>query len=67
LTVTGLLQYITPVLQLALGLIVFHEPMPPARLLGFGLVWAALAVLTVDGLRANQRRRNALSRDSANL
>jgi chloramphenicol-sensitive protein RarD len=66
LTVTGLLQYITPILQLAIGLIVFHEPMPAARLLGFGLVWVALAVLTVDGLRANRRRRNALTRSVAN-
>jgi chloramphenicol-sensitive protein RarD len=55
LTMMGLLQYITPVLQFALGVTVFHEEMPPARLLGFGLVWIALAVLTFDGLR--QRRR----------
>ncbi|MEV4315932.1 EamA family transporter RarD [Actinocrispum sp. NPDC049592] len=59
LTVTGLLQYITPVLQLTLGLTVFGEPMPLPRLLGFGLVWVALAVLSVDGLRAGRRRRGA--------
>jgi chloramphenicol-sensitive protein RarD len=61
LTMTGLLQYITPVLQFILGLTVFHESMPPARLLGFGLVWVALAILSADGLRQNRRRRNALS------
>jgi chloramphenicol-sensitive protein RarD len=59
LTMTGLLQYITPVIQLALGLTVFHEDMPPARLLGFGLVWAALAVLTIDVLRSKRGRRRA--------
>nr|WP_264085131.1 EamA family transporter RarD [Kibdelosporangium phytohabitans] len=57
LTVLGLLQYITPVLQFTLGVTVFHEPMPTARLIGFGLVWLALAVLTFDGLR--QRRTAA--------
>ncbi|CAM4108070.1 EamA family transporter RarD [Kibdelosporangium persicum] len=57
LTMMGLLQYITPVLQFALGITVFGEAMPPARLLGFGLVWLALALLTFDGLR--QRRAAA--------
>ncbi len=57
LTMMGLLQYITPVLQFALGVTVFGEDMPPVRLLGFGLVWLALAVLTFDGLR--QRRQAA--------
>jgi chloramphenicol-sensitive protein RarD len=54
----GMLQYIAPVLQLGCGVLIFHEPMPPARLAGFALVWLALAVLTVDGLRqAGERRR----------
>jgi hypothetical protein len=34
--------------------LIFHEPMPPARLAAFALVWLALAVFTWDGLR--QRR-----------
>jgi EamA domain-containing membrane protein RarD len=52
LSTVGLLQYVTPLMQLALGVFVFHEPMPPARLVGFAIVWAALVVFTVDGLRA---------------
>jgi chloramphenicol-sensitive protein RarD len=47
----GILQYAAPVLQLASGVLIYHEPMPPARLAGFALVWAALVVFTVDGLR----------------
>jgi chloramphenicol-sensitive protein RarD len=47
----GILQYAAPILQLASGVLVYHEPMPPARLAGFALVWAALMVFTVDGLR----------------
>ena len=52
LSTVGLLQYVTPLMQLAIGVFVFSEPMPPARLAGFAIVWAALAVFTVDGLRA---------------
>ncbi|ASW57364.1 EamA family transporter RarD [Plantactinospora sp. KBS50] len=56
LTGLGMLQYLTPVLQLGCGILVFHEPMPPARLVGFALVWLALIVFTVDGLRTARRR-----------
>ena len=55
LTTVGLLQYLAPVLQLAIGVLVGGEQMPPARWWGFGLVWVALAVLTVDGLRHSRR------------
>jgi chloramphenicol-sensitive protein RarD len=51
LSTVGLLQYLTPVLQYLLGIVVFHETMPPARWAGFGLVWAALAVFTVEAVR----------------
>ena len=49
----GLLQYLAPVLQFLVGVLVRHEPMPPGRLAGFALVWCALAVLTVDVLRGS--------------
>ncbi|WP_091109269.1 EamA family transporter RarD [Geodermatophilus dictyosporus] len=52
LSTVGLLQYLTPLMQLAIGVFVYGEPMPPARLAGFAVVWAALAVFTVDSLRA---------------
>ena len=32
----GILQYVAPILQLACGVLIFHEPMPAARLAGFG-------------------------------
>ncbi|MGY1739205.1 MULTISPECIES: EamA family transporter RarD [unclassified Blastococcus] len=62
LSTVGLLQYVTPLMQLALGVFVFHEPMPPARLAGFVIVWVALAVFSLDSLRnarAGARRRAA--------
>lgn len=54
LSTLGLLQYLAPTLQLIFGLTVFHEPMPPVRLLGFCLVWAALVIFSIDGLRARR-------------
>jgi chloramphenicol-sensitive protein RarD len=52
----GLLQYLAPSLQLACGVLVFGEPMPFARLVGFILVWIALALFTWDGLRQFRAR-----------
>lgn len=63
LSLLGLLQYLTPTLQLLCGLIVFSEPMPPERLAGFVLVWIALIVLGTDAVRALRQR--AANRDIA--
>jgi chloramphenicol-sensitive protein RarD len=51
LSTVGLLQYLTPLMQLAIGVFVYDEAMPPARLAGFVIVWVALAVFTADSLR----------------
>jgi chloramphenicol-sensitive protein RarD len=56
LSAIGLLQYLAPILQLGCGVLIYNEPMPPARLAGFGLVWLALAVFTWDGLRRVRAR-----------
>ncbi len=61
LVTLGLLQYLAPTFQLLIGVLIFDEPLPPVRLAGFILVWAALALLTVEAL-AHQRR--ALRRSS---
>jgi chloramphenicol-sensitive protein RarD len=57
LSTLGLLQYLAPVLQFLTGVLLYDEPMPASRLVGFVLVWAALAVLTFDGLRQGHRTR----------
>jgi chloramphenicol-sensitive protein RarD len=59
LTVMGMLQYLTPVLQFLVGLLVVGEEMPASRWVGFALVWAALAVLSADGLHHSRRRVTA--------
>ncbi|NEA48644.1 EamA family transporter RarD [Streptomyces sp. SID10815] len=55
LSTLGLLQYLAPVFQFVLGVVYFHESMPPARWAGFALVWLALSLLTWDGLRTAHR------------
>jgi len=59
LSVIGLLQFLTPVLQFSVGVGIRHEKLPTAELLGFCLVWVALIVLSADGLRAQQGARRA--------
>ncbi|MDO5729489.1 MAG: EamA family transporter RarD [Actinomycetaceae bacterium] len=51
LAVLGLLQYIAPIMQLLIGVLIFHEHMEPARWIGTGLIWIGLVVLTWDSLR----------------
>jgi chloramphenicol-sensitive protein RarD len=53
----GFMQYLTPIIQFTLGLVVFQEPMPTARWLGFGLVWVSLVILSADMLRLRQKNR----------
>jgi chloramphenicol-sensitive protein RarD len=50
LATLGLFQYIAPTLQLALGIWWFGEVFDAGRLIGFGLIWAALAIYSVEGL-----------------
>ena len=51
LVTMGLLFYLNPALQMAWGVLVGHEPMPVGRWIGFGLIWVALAVLSVGSMR----------------
>lgn len=55
LVTIGLLQFLTPVMQL-LAALALGEHVSPARWAGFGIVWLALAVLTVDMLRQRPSR-----------
>ena len=55
LSTLGTLQYIAPSLQFVLGVAVYGEVMPVERWIGFGLVWVALVVFTVDLVRSRPR------------
>ena len=55
LATVGLVQYLSPTLQLLLGVWVFHEPFSSGRLVGFAFIWAALALVSADAIRQGLR------------
>ncbi|WP_223626545.1 EamA family transporter RarD [Microbacterium sp. EST19A] len=57
LTVIGMIQFVTPVMQFILGVAVLGEPMPAERWAGFIIVWIAIAVFVIDLLLAARRGR----------
>ncbi|MBB3213639.1 chloramphenicol-sensitive protein RarD [Herbaspirillum sp. Sphag1AN] len=50
LSLLGLLQYMTPTLQLLTGVLIYHEAFDGIRLTGFMVIWTALAVYSLEGL-----------------
>ncbi|MBD8704214.1 EamA family transporter RarD [Frigoribacterium faeni] len=57
LATIGLTQYLAPVLQLIVGVVLLHEEMPVTRWIGFAIVWVALIVLSTDAVRSSRRNR----------
>jgi len=60
LTVTGLLQYITPSILFLVGIVIFHEPLTLSKIIGFVFIWIALTFLGTDLVKSsrsiNQRK-----------
>ena len=54
LSTMGLLQFLSPTIQLVLALALYHEPFGRSRVAGFVAVWVALVVFALDEVR---RRR----------
>ncbi len=61
----GLLQYLAPTIQFALGLLVFGEEMPASRWTGFVLVWVALVIFTVEAVNHRRRQLRLVAQASA--
>ncbi len=59
LTLLGPLQYLVPTITFLLGWALYDEDLPWSRLVGFGLVWAALLIVTVDRVHSTVARRAA--------
>ncbi|MFD4181923.1 EamA family transporter RarD [Rhodococcus sp. NPDC058514] len=57
LVALGIIQYLTPSLQMLLGVAVLHEDMPGSRWAGFVLIWLALLIFTTDAVRRVRRSR----------
>ena len=67
LSTVGLLQFLTPFLQLLTGVLLLGEVVPASRWVGFALVWVALVVLSADMVRQVRRsraQRRARARDA---
>jgi chloramphenicol-sensitive protein RarD len=63
LSVLGLLQYLSPTLQFLLGVWLFHEHFDAGKLLGFALIWAALALFAGEGLLNRSQSAPAAKKD----
>ena len=59
LTVLGPMQYSVPTINFLLGWLVYNEELTPSRVVGFGLVWVALVIVTVDSIRRSRSASSA--------
>lgn len=53
-TILGPTNYLVPLINFFLGWVVYGEPLPAVRAVGFGLVWLALALVTYETLRSSE-------------
>jgi chloramphenicol-sensitive protein RarD len=61
LSTIGFLQYVTPTVQFLIAVIAYNEPFTRSHAAGFALIWAALLLFSVDGLRAFQATTPAIT------
>jgi chloramphenicol-sensitive protein RarD len=55
----GILQYVAPTIQFLLGVLVYGEALSPQRLVGFCVIWLALAIYTLEAVLRNGRAAQA--------
>ncbi len=65
MTAVGLLQYLAPTLQFLIGLVLFNEPFPRAKLIGFCLIWLALALYISENIYQRIWQKNNLKQKKA--
>ena len=63
LSTIGFFQYISPTLQFVCAVLIFKEPLSHSRLLGFALIWVALAIFLTGIGRGQLRARSEGRRD----
>ncbi len=54
-TLLGPLNLLVPVINFGLGWLIYDEPMPADRLVGFAFVWVALGVVMWDGIAGHRQ------------
>jgi len=55
LYLAGLLQYITPTIQLLIGILIYEEAFSSHQFIGFSLIWLALGVYTLEAFVHSRR------------
>lgn len=55
LSTLGILQYVAPTIQLIIGVVVYGEAFTQTRMVGFGLIWAALLLFALEGVLKRRR------------
>jgi chloramphenicol-sensitive protein RarD len=50
LSLVGILQYIGPTIQLLLGIYLYNEAFSPTKFIGYGLIWCALGLYSIESL-----------------
>ena len=59
LSTMGFFQYLTPSLQLLLGVFLYHEPFTPNHTVTFGLVWTAIVLYSSSSLLMHRDKTSA--------
>ncbi|WP_205747198.1 EamA family transporter RarD [Desulfopila sp. IMCC35006] len=57
LSTLGLMQYLAPSINLLLGIYIYGEEFPPARMVGFMLIWSALVIFMAENLLRHFRNK----------
>ena len=65
LITVGFFQYLAPTLTFLLATLVYSEPFTTAWAITFVLIWSALAVFTMDSLRARRNLRRSVGEGEA--
>lgn len=60
LSTLGLLQYMAPTINFFIGILLYHEDFPPERMIGFTIIWAALALYLAEGAFRRARAQRAV-------
>lgn len=63
LSTLGLFQYLAPSINLVIGVFVYHEDFPQARLIGFAMVWGALLLFMAENVFRHYRVKKMLLKD----
>ncbi len=65
LSTLGLMQYLAPSINLVIGVFVYGEEFPRTRMVGFMLIWGALAIFMIENMfRRFRKKKRILTMES---